>query len=265
MSDTVKTGSSGRTRTMKTTQERREVNQPFASLIKHYRKAAKLQQHELAGLLGVKSNAVSNWETGLSRPDLGDIPALCRILNITPNVFFSAGDDGAPDREEQELLLQYRALDARGRTTVRQVVQAELSSQKASRWAAGMDLKCYRTAAAAGYGSYLPEDEEYDLLRLDCTPETCRASFVIPLAGDSMEPTLHNGDRLLIHRTEVLSPGQIGVFVFDGESYVKELGEGCLISHNPAYAPIAVGLDQPLHCVGRVLGVLDESHVIPTL
>lgn len=52
--------------------------------------------------------------------------------------------------------------------------------------------------------------------------------------------------------------GQIGVFLMDGQLWVKELGDGVLISHSPAYPPRPMTDD--VRCQGLVLGVCDESY-----
>lgn len=51
--------------------------------ISKYRKARGMTQEELAGKLGVSSQAVSKWETDTSCPDISLLPQLCRILGIT--------------------------------------------------------------------------------------------------------------------------------------------------------------------------------------
>ena len=50
--------------------------------------------------------------------------------------------------------------------------------------------------------------------------------------------------------------GEIGVFWVDGCVYIKELGNGCLISRNSSYDPIPLqGTEN--RCIGRVLGTAD--------
>ena len=48
----------------------------YANRIKTLRSLAHFTQAELASLLGVSRTAVFNWETGRSRPDITNIPAL---------------------------------------------------------------------------------------------------------------------------------------------------------------------------------------------
>ncbi len=50
--------------------------------IKHYRKKAGLTQNELAVLLNVSFQAVSNWERGIAPPDIDNLVLLARRFNI---------------------------------------------------------------------------------------------------------------------------------------------------------------------------------------
>lgn len=47
------------------------------------RKRAGISQSELADKLGVKQNAVSNWETGQAKPKLDTIKKLAEILQVS--------------------------------------------------------------------------------------------------------------------------------------------------------------------------------------
>ena len=66
-----------------------------------------------------------------------------------------------------------------------------------------------------------------------------------------MEPVYHDGDTLLIEMTEEIQPGDTGIFLVNGESYIKKLGDQELISLNPKYKNIP--LDEDSYCLGKVL------------
>lgn len=70
------------------------------------------------------------------------------------------------------------------------------------------------------------------------------ANFALHVCGDSMEPTLHNGDIIWIQQQPTLENGEIGVFFLDGNAYVKEFSRTSvgvyLLSHNKDYAPIEI-------------------------
>lgn len=59
------------------------MNETIGSRISKYRKAKSMTQEELAGKLGVSSQAVSKWENDASCPDISLLPQLCRVLGIT--------------------------------------------------------------------------------------------------------------------------------------------------------------------------------------
>lgn len=83
-------------------------------------------------------------------------------------------------------------------------------------------------------------------------------SFIARVSGNSMEPTYHNGDLVFVHATVDIRPSQTGAFLMDGQLWIKELGDGVLIFHNPGYEPIPMRDD--IRCQGLVLGVYDESY-----
>lgn len=109
----------------------------------------------------------------------------------------------------------------------------------------------------AGGGQYNDYQETENQLLIKEPPRG--TSYIAPVSGDSMEPTYHDGDLLFIRATVDIKPGQIGVFFMDGQQWVKECGDGELISHNPAYDPEPFTED--VRCQGIVLGVCDESYL----
>lgn len=53
------------------------------------RKEKNITQSEMAEKLGISDRAISKWENGICLPDAGNMPELCRILDITINDLFS--------------------------------------------------------------------------------------------------------------------------------------------------------------------------------
>ena len=51
-----------------------------------------ITQTELAKLLGVKQNTVSQWINGVNEPNCQTIVKLCYVLEITPNEIFGWKD-----------------------------------------------------------------------------------------------------------------------------------------------------------------------------
>ena len=71
-----------------------------------------------------------------------------------------------------------------------------------------------------------------------------------------MEPTYHDGDKVFVEKCDSVDVGEVGIFVVNGDVYIKELGNKCLISHNEKYKPIRISESDSVYCCGRVIGVL---------
>lgn len=53
--------------------------------IRKYREDRGISQKELAGMLGISNNRVSNWEQGINRPDADILADICKALNVSPS------------------------------------------------------------------------------------------------------------------------------------------------------------------------------------
>jgi transcriptional regulator with XRE-family HTH domain len=114
----------------------------------------------------------------------------------------------------------------------------------------------HQNPASAGSGDYLT-DEVCTRIAVAATPEAEAADCVIRVSGSSMEPTFSNGDLVLVRYQPDIEVGQIGIFIRDGEGYIKEAGEDRLISHNPDYPDIYCDGTQ-ITCIGVVLGKAEQ-------
>ena len=61
----------------------------IGKFIQEKRKEKNITQQELAEKLNITDRAISKWENGNCLPDVGTMPELCEILNITINDLFS--------------------------------------------------------------------------------------------------------------------------------------------------------------------------------
>ena len=61
----------------------------IGKFIQEKRKEKHITQQELAEILNITDRAISKWENGICMPDVGTIPELCKILDITINDLFS--------------------------------------------------------------------------------------------------------------------------------------------------------------------------------
>ena len=112
------------------------------------------------------------------------------------------------------------------------------------------EIPCYPRLASAGNGQYVFDDIPFNMIKIN-TFEYPNADYAIKVNGDSMNPTFYDDDTLLVERHAIPEQGQIGIFIVDGESFVKRRGETELLSDNPDY-PSVKGTDGI--CMGKVLG-----------
>ena len=250
------------TKTERTVKENRVT---FGARIHNARIARGLSQPRLAEALGVTRTFVSNWETGRARPDMKLIPQLCDILEISIGEFFGFPNDlHSLDRQTRELVDAFKALDARDRQAVKIMVESLRDTRHSDKVA--YCRKFFRSipvsdlAASAGTGDFLDDARATERLRLRSDGIAGRANVIIPVNGDSMEPTFNDHDLLLVEYTEELQEGEIGIIIIDGEGFVKEYHHNGVYSHN--YQKYKFRRFMPgddIRCVGRVLGKVDDS------
>lgn len=120
----------------------------------------------------------------------------------------------------------------------------------------GIVIPFYETPVSAGVGSWLSDDTPTEWITLPRNDKTENADMILEIRGDSMHPLFCDGDKVLVKSSDSIIEGEIGVFVLNGESYIKKMGKGCLISLNPSYEPIKIGRFDDIHCVGKVISTV---------
>lgn len=219
------------------------------------RKALGISQSELAEKLRsagvqVTNQAVSKWENGATLPNAQQFLTLCTLLRIEDiaGEFLGgsefgvlAGLDGAGRKKAAEYI---ELLRESGRYTIKPPVVARRRS-----------LPLYSIAVSAGTGQFL-DGEDYEMREVgDEVPEN--ANFGVRVSGDSMEPRFHDGQTVWVSQQHSLMTGEIGIFLYDGCAYLKQLavsGEQLVLhSLNPAYSDIVISPELPLRVLGKVL------------
>lgn len=237
----------------------------YGNRLRIFRKQAGITQPALAGILGIHKNYVSNWETGIARPDPDIIPDLCRALNITPNDFFDFCDQQPSVSEDEErLLAAYRTMDEDNQKMLLRLSDVFLDEQENRLYEMCrkqvIELPVASDMVAAGLANplnYTAASEKMPVMRDRMTEKT---DILIRVTGDSMEPTYQNGDLLMVQYTKDPFPGDICIFVADGEGFVKEYRREGFFSHNSEKYPLRSFSDfEDIQCIGKVCGVLDDE------
>ena len=229
--------------------------------IRAAREAKGLTQLQLAEKIGnISKNGLSLWENNKNRPDFDKLIKLCEILNIPADEILGLKiDTERPSLEEIERNRKIRILDEHGLEMVDFVVNKEYSrvTANAKKKARILKVDWYSVPASAGTGTFLDNDPSESILVYESI-EAERADFAVSVSGDSMEPEFHDGDKVFVQQQNSIDEGEIGIFVINGDAFIKELGRNCLISLNPKYKPIHLHPDDSVYCCGKVLGIVDE-------
>ena len=69
-----------------------------------------------------------------------------------------------------------------------------------------------------------------------------------------MTPRFVDRQIVFVRRQHRLEVGEIGIFGLNGDSYVKKLGRGVLLSLNSHYKPIRIREFDSFHIFGKVVG-----------
>ena len=195
----------------------------------------------------IQSAGVSKWEKDMTMPNAAQFLALCSIYGVSDVLATFTGADGAMaglNPEGRRMVAQYiRILQASG-------LYAEAPAED------GRVLPLFDLAASAGTGQFLDGDSAEPI---DASNAPERADFAVRIAGDSMEPVIHDGSVVWVRRCQELAGGKIGIFILGGQAYCKRLrldGRGAaLISANSKYAPIIPTEGDDLRVCGEVVGV----------
>ena len=215
-----------------------------------------LSQKELAQRLTalgceVSNQAVSKWDKDMTLPNARQFLALCEALEIADvRGEFSGGRAGllsglsAEGRRRAQEYIQL--LRESGRYALRPRPQTVETLRR---------LPLYSLAVSAGTGQFL-DGEDYEMVEVGAeVPDG--SNFGVRVSGDSMEPRFHSGQTVWVRQQRSLMTGEIGIFLYDGNAYLKQLvardGRVALHSLNPHYEDILISDALPLRVLGKVL------------
>lgn len=250
------------------------MNEYLVSKLKEGRINKGLKQSDVTKFTGIKNTTLSNYENGITEPDIDTFLQLCEFYELDyAGILAEAyglavqGEEFKIKPSEIERIKIYRSLDDFGQETIDIALNREakrvtslknldkrireLQSEPSSTSTQIRAISYYQRLASAGTGQIVFDGVPVDKIEILDIPEYKRVSYAIGVNGNSMEPLYHDGDILLIEPTCKVDIGEIGIFIIGDESYVKRLGEGKLISLNAEYKDIP--LTEYSKCMGRVV------------
>ena len=229
--------------------------------------------------ISISAGALSKWENGDAMPNPYQFFALCYVYHIDDVLAFFCGNRGRKlnkigrrklQEYEQDLLATglYESTEAEIiHESLKSIKLASLPHEKTIK----MPVSLLKTSA--GYGNFLEEDN-FEEKEFPASTVPYGAAFGVYITGDSMLPRYKDGDLVWIQPCEQLHPHEIGIFICDGEGYIKMYDEvlpdkgnleeytdssgeihmqPMLVSLNTRYAPKVIGSNCDFRIVGRVL------------
>ena len=208
--------------------------------------------------LELTTQALGKWEKGESVPNAYQFLLLSRVLGIKNPLEYFVSSSPRPELNEEgeDKLRDYRKL-------------LKLSGLYRPRFFREMPRCLNRVSAGTGVRL---DDDSFEMADFDEDEIPEGADYSIIISGNSMEPRYHDGQVIWVKKCSSLKPGDIGVFVIDGEGYIKKYEERIpedkesytdsegvlhkqivLVPLNEDYDEIIAGENNALTIAGRVL------------
>lgn len=231
--------------------------------IRLVRKTANFNQTEFAKVLGLSMNYISLIEVGAKSPSdrtLQDISTLFGVSldwlqyevgrmkeEVSDKELLKIKNKFKLDDASFDILKGYFALTPAEREMftefLMRIFQKEAEPTRT--------VPFYGRLASAGHGQIVYDDFPADVCEVPNDSKYKHVIYGIAVNGDSMQPLLNDGDILYIEPASDIPINDIGIFILDGEAYVKKRGKSSLISINPAYGEIPFA--PSIRCMGRVV------------
>ena len=213
----------------------------------------------------MKKQNISRYENSAREPNIRIAKTIADALGIPITLLIPDEEQMQIQtvKEAREIDIIYNTLNDEGQTELSRYGRylTTLDEYKRPEKAPVVDLiPFYMVPAAAGYASPI-EGEDYEMIPRpdDCPPQ---ADFCVRITGDSMEPHIHDGQRVYVKRGVPLQDFDVGIFFVAGDVYCKQYCPGYagplyLLSANPKRqdANVILGPEDARGCTcfGKVL------------
>ncbi|MCQ8260985.1 XRE family transcriptional regulator [Streptococcus suis] len=235
--------------------------------IKDFRLSRNMTQKELAERIGMGDTTIVNYEKGIRTPKKNTLFKISEVLKTSIDDFFPPITTTAPNSLVEQISDKVVQLTEPNQKNVLRYSSELLDKQNTVAYSKNTvsELQAtyhtynyYDQPASAGTGQYL-NDVKVETIEL---PIEVDADFVVPIYGDSMEPEYHSGDYVFVKLSVDLSDGDIGVFAYNGDAYIKQLritDQGAYLhSLNPDYDNIPITADTDFRTIGEVVDIYRE-------
>jgi len=232
------------------------LQKPYGTILAKLRKEKNLSQPEVANYISSHSSKaythrmVSHWENGVALPPVEQFLLMCELYGVTDiQKTFRGIDTDIPG---------YNKLNSLGKSRVDEYISTLIYNPKFRDYDSIVSepvvrkIRLYDQPAAAGTGEFL-DNVSYEEIDVDDTVPS-NADFAIRVSGNSMEPRFSDNQVVYIKKQATLEIGEYGIFVLNGDSFIKKYGKSELLSLNPKYTPIPINEFDSFYIFGKVVG-----------
>lgn len=221
---------------------------------------------ECGGTKGV----IGGWKKG-AVPNSDIVMKLSVRLNVPTDVLLFGKEKSSLTNQltadEQELFKIYRGLSIENKARVREraTVLSELETPVTKEPESEQEtifIEYSTLKVSAGTGEPLIDDTYHDFLKVKRSDLTEEANFAVQISGNSMLPRFKDKEWVLVRSQPDVEIGEIGIFIIDGNGYIKERAADRLVSINPEYDDIFFKENQDIKCKGLVIGTLESDDFV---
>ncbi|HEI7185363.1 TPA: helix-turn-helix domain-containing protein [Staphylococcus aureus] len=234
----------------------------FKDRLKQIMSEREISQSELSRRTGIGRNSISDYLNGKYEAKQDKVFELAKALNV--NEAWLMGFDISKNRkiENNDITSIYSKLTPPRQSNVLKYATNQLEEQNND------------SDNLVDFNSYIQEKSEVDIYgcasagigeRLYNEPiskEFVRGyvpahDIALKVNGDSMEPLFKNGQIIFIEKSHTIKDGQIGVFIINGDAYVKKVyvedNRLTLVSLNKKYKDLYFYDNESVRLVGKVI------------
>lgn len=216
------------------------MNDSFADILKALLSERNMQQSDLVKLTGISKGAISSYLSGEYVPKQNNTYKIAKALNVDVAVLLQWNNKHKryiPSYRITKTVEVMEALNDDGQQAVYDHAELLKASGKYDRPAIVEDdqhiYTLGRAAAGSGYGNIDPVQTH----RIIHTTEIPDHDFTLDVTGESMSPTISDGDIVFVRKNYDRLDGQIYVLDIDGETVIKRVyfdtDRITLVSDNP--------------------------------
>lgn len=219
---------------------------------------------KLGGLVDVNRTTITRWRTGVRSPKLEKLPEIASVFNVTPIDLLK---ENMSEVSNENIITQINEVSSKleEKRQKRVLAYAEHHYSVQEQGENIIYLQSYKDSkteevtvngyVSAGTGETLVDDIEFTVnYPAGVVPPH---DFALQVNGDSMEPLFEHKEIIFVEENTSINSGQLGVFVVDGEAYVKKVfiyqDHIRLVSLNPKYGDMNFYGDSDVKFAGRVL------------